>query len=208
MTLCARAALGEKTAPPPLSFQASGCPAVVGYTPPVTERPMSWLNPALEVHRSALPLITAHELAGGVNVTDRLVASTSTHVDPLLPVSVYCCVAQLATQFGDVVLEHGGALKSKAEMVVPCGAKIQPPSSARLPKWFEPPLIVMFTRIVPAAGSKPYRRVPAWLRAQIKPIAAMGGPGVTACVQAAVVLNVCAVVSTLSATRPSRSHGM
>src|ERR1700737_2201759 len=43
-TVWAMAALGEKVpAKPPLSFQASGCPAVVGNAPPEMVMPRSWL---------------------------------------------------------------------------------------------------------------------------------------------------------------------
>src|SRR2546422_51760 len=147
--------------------------------PPVTAMPMSWLKPALDVQRSEFALKTASESTAGVKVTVRFVASMFTQVEPLLPARLYCVKVQLATQWGEVVLEQGGTLKLKARMLAPCGTKIQPPSSARVPKWLEPPPSAALTRCMPVAGSKPYNVVPPWFRVQIRPIAAMGGPGDT-----------------------------
>src|SRR4029077_5131585 len=64
MTVCTNAALGEKVpAYPPLSFQATTVPPP--YSMPVTMRPMSWLTPAIDVQRSALPEMIAMEGADG-----------------------------------------------------------------------------------------------------------------------------------------------
>ena len=91
ITVCTKAALGENVpAKPPDSFQDSGWPATVGNTPPpLTVMPMSWLKPALAVHRSALPLRMANELTDGVKLSDRLVLSIGCHATPSLPVSEY-----------------------------------------------------------------------------------------------------------------------
>src|ERR1700682_5890066 len=88
---CANAALGEKVPPnPPLSFQAT--------TLPLTEIPMSWLNPALAVQRSAFALRIAVPATLGVK------AGRSTPIDvqlvPLLPESVGCEVMAALTRFG------------------------------------------------------------------------------------------------------------
>ena len=62
----------------------------VGYAPPERATPTSWLKPADEVQRSALPLTNASQLPdGGVNGTLRLALSMSCHVEPSLPVSLY-----------------------------------------------------------------------------------------------------------------------
>src|SRR5713226_4117771 len=88
------AAFGEKVPPkPPLSFQASGWPVVVGNAPPVTAIPRSWLNPAVEVHRSAFALRIANELRLGVKVTP-VPPPKSTQVDPLFPVRLNWLVLQ------------------------------------------------------------------------------------------------------------------
>src|SRR5258708_4384717 len=95
ITVCTSAALGENVPPkPPLSFQASGCPAVVGNAPPLTVMPRSWLKPALEVQRSALPLMMAYEATLGVKMTLVLPALVSTQVVPLLPVRLTWLVLQ------------------------------------------------------------------------------------------------------------------
>src|ERR1700693_2831318 len=78
-------ALGEnRPAKPPLSFHASGCPAVVGNAPPEMAIPRSWLKPALAVQRSEFPPIHAIESAVGVTVVDRPVPSMSCQVVPSL----------------------------------------------------------------------------------------------------------------------------
>src|SRR5258708_27310998 len=96
--------------------------------------------------------MTGHEFAIGVKVTERLVASMSVHVDPLLPVSEYCLKLQFANQWAEEVVEHGGVMKLKPGRLAPCSAKIRPPSSARLPKLLAPPPSATVPRWVPAAG--------------------------------------------------------
>src|SRR5438128_11493074 len=89
-TVWTKAAFGENVpAKPPLSCQPTICPAP--YVPPLIRMPRSWLTPACDVHRSALPDRTASELVVGVKLRLRLVASIGCQVVPLLPVSVYCC---------------------------------------------------------------------------------------------------------------------
>src|SRR5258708_4930636 len=82
ITVCTKAAFGLNVpANPPLSFHA--------LTAPPTVMAMSWLNPLLAVHRSALPPMRITPAEGAVNETVRLVASMSFHVAPSLPVRVY-----------------------------------------------------------------------------------------------------------------------
>src|ERR1700694_1733409 len=90
------AALGDLAAAPPLSFQASGCPCVVGKLGPVKAIPKSWLKPAVKVQRSTFPFRMATEVTVGVNVTLSRAASMVAHVEPLLPVSVYWLVLHAA----------------------------------------------------------------------------------------------------------------
>ncbi len=75
-------------AKPPDSFQASSV-AVPPST--LTKMPMSWLYPALHVHRSTLPL-TSTVSADPVTDCTSWVASMGTQVLPSLPTSGYCCV--------------------------------------------------------------------------------------------------------------------
>src|SRR2546422_666772 len=89
-TVWTKAAFGENVpANPPLSFQPTICP--VPYVPPLTRIPRSWLTPACDVHRSALPERMAFELKAGVKLRPRVLASIGCQVVPLLPVRVYCC---------------------------------------------------------------------------------------------------------------------
>src|ERR1700730_19275836 len=84
-TVCTNAALGEKVpAYPPDSFQPA--------TTPFIRIAMSWLYPALAVHRSALALISAVESTGGTMISwsDRL--SMSRHDMPSLFFSEYWLV--------------------------------------------------------------------------------------------------------------------
>src|SRR3984893_11026360 len=63
------AALGENVpAKPPDSFQATICPGDWPLLASATWIPMSWLKPALAVHRSMLPLSRAIESVAGVIV--------------------------------------------------------------------------------------------------------------------------------------------
>src|SRR5690349_637493 len=65
MTLSTNAALGENVpAKPPDSFHAT--------TVLFIAMPMSWLNPATDVNRSALPVMIACDATDGVNETLRL----------------------------------------------------------------------------------------------------------------------------------------
>src|SRR5258708_17237171 len=91
----------------------------------------------------------------GVKEIVRFVASMSTHVEPLLPVSWYCRELQFANQCVEVVLLHVGGLKLKPLTLAPCGTNMNPPSSAREPKRLEPPPRATLTRCVPLAGSNP-----------------------------------------------------
>ena len=52
--------------------------------------PRSWLTPASEVHKSALPLRMALAFALGVKVSLKAPASIGTQLDPLLPARRYC----------------------------------------------------------------------------------------------------------------------
>src|ERR1700730_8741176 len=113
----AKAAWGEKVPPnPPLSFQAT--------TLPLTEMPMSWLNPALAVHRSAFALRIAVPLTLGVN------AGRSTPVNfqlvPSLLERLGCEVMAAVTRFVlaagtsstvSRVGENGSPLPAPAKMV-------------------------------------------------------------------------------------------
>ncbi|TMI97004.1 MAG: hypothetical protein E6H01_13510 [Bacillati bacterium ANGP1] len=77
-------------AKPPLSFHASGWPATDGYVvptpvPPDTVIPMSWLKPALAVHKSAFALTMSDPFDGGVKGTvGSAPGPRSVQVDPLL----------------------------------------------------------------------------------------------------------------------------
>src|ERR1700730_4248955 len=114
---CAKAALGEKVPPnPPLSFQAT--------TLPLTEMPMSWLNPALAVHRSAFALRIAVPLTLGVN--DGRSTPIDVQLVPSLPERVGCEVVAALTRFGlaagisstvSRVGEKGAAPPAPAKMV-------------------------------------------------------------------------------------------
>ncbi len=76
-------------AKPPDSFQA----ASTGLPPEgVTRMPMSWLYPAVEVHRSLLALSRTSSELPGVMVKARLVSSITCQVEPSLLGSWYCRV--------------------------------------------------------------------------------------------------------------------
>ncbi len=87
--------------------------------------PMSWLYPALQVHRSLLPLTTASSLLEGDRVTVSVVASMGTQVLPSLPRSGYCCVLTAvwdqagSTSAVSRVGEKVGELPAAAAMVAP-----------------------------------------------------------------------------------------
>jgi len=102
-----------------------------------------------------------------VNVTDRLVASMSIHVAPLLPVSEYCWEVQLAAQLAEAV---ASTVACEVEPEVGAWAR----RSIRHPRpgcrSVAPPLIVTLTRMVPRTGSKPYSEFPLG-PSQIKPMA-------------------------------------
>src|SRR6266571_1758161 len=103
ITVCTKAALGENVpAKPPDSFQDSGWPATLGNAPPLTVTPMSWLKPALAVHRSALPLRMAKELTDGVKLSARLVLSIGCHATPSLPVREYWLGLHALNELGAV----------------------------------------------------------------------------------------------------------
>src|SRR5581483_9817471 len=96
ITAPTNAAFGENVPfRPPLSFHASGWPAVVGKPVPLTMMPRSWLKPAVEVQRSALPPSTAIPVEDGVKVT-ATPESSVVHVEPLLPVSEFWAVVHAA----------------------------------------------------------------------------------------------------------------
>src|SRR3984893_6724189 len=90
------AALGENVpANPPDSFQATICPGDWPLLASATWIPMSWLKPALAVHRSMLPLSRAIESVAGVIVMASgvlEVVSRSVQVAPSLLPRRYCAL--------------------------------------------------------------------------------------------------------------------
>ena len=83
------AALGENVpANPPLSFHATSVP--VPYAPPLTMMPMSWLKPAVAVHRSAPAEIAKLVSAAGDMVTFNAELSIACQAVPSLLCKTYC----------------------------------------------------------------------------------------------------------------------
>src|SRR5450759_1691018 len=84
------AAFGENVpAKPPLSFHATSWSAAPLT---LTKMPMSWLKPALAVHRSALPPSRTVALTPVNEGLTRRFASISVQVAPSLEPRLYCCV--------------------------------------------------------------------------------------------------------------------
>src|SRR3989442_7905771 len=95
--------------------------------------PRSWLSPAVEGQRSALPLTRAVQLpAGGVKLRLRLLASTSVQVLPLLPRKQGWPVKVLLKRVLDAVGTSCTVSRvgEKAPAMGPAPAKIEPGSGS------------------------------------------------------------------------------
>src|ERR1700686_670918 len=124
ITLCTKAALGEKVpAKPPLSFHPRRLP--------LTQIAMSWLKPAFAVHRSAFPPRMATQsavLEAGI-VALRMLESIGVKVMPSLLGLTGCAVSAAFTTFVDaknwIVSVVGGKTPpigpAPATMIAPLG---------------------------------------------------------------------------------------
>src|ERR1035437_2541150 len=127
-----KTAFGEDVpAKPPLSFQATMVSSDSLAPSTLTKMPMSWLKPALPVHRSELAPSTAVELTLGLRVVLRLASSIGCQVVPSELLSWYCDVGGDLTKLGAAPAGKISAIKEVGEMLpgAPAPATMKPPGS-------------------------------------------------------------------------------